>query len=72
MAKKITIELSDDLYGSIQTFSKDINETINQILETFVTERKKRKNDPIFSEIVEHGSRVSDVSEEHDKYLYGN
>jgi hypothetical protein len=51
--------------------SEDINKTINQILETFISERNKRKQDPLFSAIVDSGSNSSNVSEEHDRYLYG-
>jgi len=76
MGKTITIEISDDLYGSIQMISNkkhnnDLNKIINYILETFIIEEKKRMNDPIFSPIVGQGSGMANISEEHDKYIYG-
>ena len=76
MGKTITIEISDDLYGSIQMISNkknnnDLNKIINRILETFIIEEKKRMNDPIFSPIVDQGSGTVNISEEHDKYIYG-
>ena len=75
MGKIITIEISDDLYGSIQMISNektnnDLNEVINHILESFIIEEKKRMNDPIFSPIVGQGSGIANISEEHDKYIY--
>ena len=72
----ITIEMPDDLYGSIQMISKKknshgLNKFINRILKSFVDEEKKRMNDSIFLPISEKGSGMSDTSEEHNKYLYG-
>lgn len=72
----ITIEMPDDLYGSIQMISKKknshgLNKFINRILKSFVDEEKKRMKDPIFLPISEKGSGMSDTSEEHNKYLYG-
>jgi metal-responsive CopG/Arc/MetJ family transcriptional regulator len=76
MGKMITIEIPDDLYGSIQMISNkknsnELNKLINHILKSFIDEEKKRMNDPIFSSIVDQGSGAADVSQEHDKYIYG-
>ena len=76
MGKIITIELPDDLYGSLQMISNkknlpELNKVITHVLKTFVDEERKRINDPIFLPITEKGSGINDVSEEHDKYLYG-
>ena len=73
----ITIELPDDLFGSLQMISNkknlpELNKVITHVLKTFVDEKRKRLNDPIFLSITEKGSGITDVSEEHDKYLYGN
>lgn len=76
MGKMITIEMPDDLYGSIQMISKKknspgLNKFINRILKSFVDEEKKRMKDPIFLPISEKGSGTPDISKEHNKYLYG-
>ena len=46
MAKILTIEISDDLHGSIQMISNEknnnnLNKVINHILETFIIKEKK-------------------------------
>ena len=76
MGKMITIEIPDDLYGSIQMISNkktrnELNKLINHILKSFIDEEKKRMKDPIFLPISEKGSGMPDISEEHNKYLYG-
>ena len=76
MAKNINIEIPDDLYGSLQMLShkkniRELNNVINNILKAFIDERKKRMNDPFFLPISEKGSGISDISDEHDKYIYG-
>lgn len=76
MSKIVTIELSDDLYSSLQTISRawknqELNNIITYMIKCFINEGKNRKSDPIFSPITEKGSGITDVSEEHDKYLYG-
>jgi hypothetical protein len=76
MATKITIEIPDELYGSIRRYSNEqdaenLNKIINKILQAFISEGEKRKNDPLFSAIVAEGSGLTDVSQNHDSILYG-
>ena len=49
----ITIELPDDLFGSLQMISNkknlpELNKVINHVHKTFVDVKRKILNDPIF------------------------
>ena len=77
MGKMITIDLPEEIYGPLKTFSKEknipeINKVIFHILKTFINEKRNRVKDPLFLPITNKGSNTTDVSEKHDKYLYGN
>lgn len=77
MGKILTIEIPDELYIALKEISGDkteeeIGRKIFQIVKQFVEAYSERLNDPIFKPIAAERSGLSDVSERHDKYLYGS
>lgn len=77
MSKSLAVEIPDEIYGSLSELSdsgaeKEINREIARLVRTFLEERKRRLNDPIFEPITTQGSGTTDTSECHDRYIYGS
>lgn len=76
MEKTVTIKIPDEIYNSLISMTNkedmcSLDKTILHILNSFIEEVKNRYNDPLFAPISEKGSGFKDISENHDKYLYG-
>ena len=71
MSKTLTVEVPDEVYSSLREFFKEeTSQQIGRILRTFLKEQSRRLNDPIFDPITAQGSGTTDISEQHDRYLY--
>jgi len=76
MSKIITIEVPDDIYAPLEDITKhkanqDVSDEIAKMLKELINDKLQRFNDPIFQPISKKGSGISDVSEQHDEYIYG-
>ena len=72
MGKKV--EIPEKLYQKIaDSEGKDrVDQTIVKVLKDYLEQRKRRANDPFFRKGKTFSSGLSDVSEKHDDYLYGD
>ena len=71
MSKTLTVEVPDEVYSSLREFFKEeTSQQIGEILSTFLKEQSRWLNDPIFEPITPQGSGTTDISEQHDRYLY--
>jgi hypothetical protein len=76
MSRKVIVEMPDELVDSLQKLyegkaEQEISTELVKAIRDFIESKLRRMNDPIFESIVTTGSGLSDVSEHHDKYLYG-
>ncbi len=71
MGKKI--EIPERLYKQIAALEGQsrVNQTVARILREYLDLKKKRAGDPFFQKRKFYSSGLSDVSENHDEYLYG-
>lgn len=76
MSRKVIVEMPEELVDSLQKLyqgkaEQEINTELLEVIKDFIECKLRRMNDPIFESIVTIGSGLGDVSERHDKYLYG-
>jgi len=71
MGKKI--EIPERVYKQLAALDGQsrVNQTVARILREYLVLRKQRANDPFFQKRKSYSSGLSDVSENHDDYLYG-
>jgi hypothetical protein len=70
---QITIDIPDKLYHTVETINKNIESSIVNALELYAERQRLLKNDPLykwFNTPVEDKDGCTDVSENHDKYIY--
>lgn len=73
---RTTIMLPEDLKLRAQEAARrlgvSLGELIRESLESRLEARGARQDDPLFEDVpVYHGDVPADISEEHDRYLYG-
>jgi len=73
MSKILAVEVPDEVYSSLREFFREeTSQQIGEIFRGFLKEQSRRLNDPIFEPITVQGSGTTDISEQHDRYLYGD
>lgn len=71
---QITINIPDKVYHDLQTLNDNIENSIIQAVEVYTERKKIIKNDPLYKWMqipVAAKNNESDISENHDKYIYG-
>lgn len=71
---QVTVNIPDKLYHDIQDNNIDVESSIIEALEIYAERKKMLKNDPLYKWLqkpVVAKLNESDISENHDKYLYG-
>lgn len=71
---QVTINIPDKLYHDIEKSSENLESSIINALELYSERKKMIKNDPFYKWMqkpVAARNNESDISENHDKYLYG-
>ncbi len=75
MSQKITIEIPDKVAKAFNQLlnqkKKNLQEGIIQVINEYIGQRMEYLQDPFFKIGSSGKSDSSDVSENHDKYLYG-
>lgn len=71
MGKKI--EIPERVYKQLAALDGQsrVNRTVARILREYLALKKERARDPFFQKRKTYSSGLSDVSENHDEYLYG-
>jgi hypothetical protein len=70
---QVTINIPDKLYHDIEQIDENLETSIIQALEIYTERKKMIKNDPLYKWMqtpVAAKNNESDISENHDKYLY--
>ena len=73
MSKVINIEVDDEILDNLSKTlgkNKDLSASIKEILTTYIKKKIAHKIDPIFNLGTPVKSGFSDVSQNHDKYIY--
>jgi hypothetical protein len=71
MSKIINIEIEDEILDELSEIeNKDLAASIKEIIKKYIEMKIKHKNDPIFNLGAPIKSGFSDVSKNHDKYIY--
>lgn len=75
MGKTFSIELDEVTYQQLNTIAKEhetqLENTVVEAIKDYIKKRTEYVNDPFFRIIGSGKSGLSDLSEKHDKYLYG-
>ncbi|MFQ5820064.1 MAG: hypothetical protein ACE5I5_08770 [Candidatus Heimdallarchaeota archaeon] len=74
MAKIVQTDLNDEEYQMFVDFLEKkkltIKEGLREAIRLFLRQELDFKNDPFFKSLMEAQSGRTDVSEQHDRYLY--
>lgn len=76
MSKKLTIEVDDQAYDALEQFTARhgarLEDAASEAIRDYVESRINYERDPFF-QLGEGGSSgLGDLSEHHDRYLYGS
>lgn len=75
MGKDITIEIGENTYNQLEAIAEKkgskLNDEIMEAIKTYVERMNVFSDDPFFKIGKAGKSGLGDLSESHDKYLYG-